>query len=524
MSRSSPTSRRSFSVPNAADHRNARRNLYEESFTYERESDMLNIDDIDHEAIQNDAELRGLSQNKSAFTDDRYDYFDEVEELVHDSEEEDKYLSHLDENLNQPETPLLSYSHSSEIRELTSNKKTNISSEINNNKNTINGDTRSNKKQQKAKTLKETCEYGFYEILRALVFLFFMVYWIIKEPIIRTVTLFTMIVSALIVDPALFIWSSLPNNENWMPSAKLRKKITTWCTLIVFSLLCIPLYKYTKPYIPVSVDFFSSKFSRPEQSNTNLMQSINLLRKEVEKSQERISQLEIHFRKHESVLGEHENVLSKHEISHGEHESVLNKLEDILNSIEDTVDDALATYHQDALNKADFALSSRGASTLVTLTSSSWSPLPAWTQGLYRFAGLPFITSSPEIAISPNNHVGECWYMYGDTGTLGISLSEEIRVKGIAIEYPSKEVINDMSSAPKDVQVFGIQDFYKNTERWFLLGDFKYDINKGESIQLFDTIDLQTLFKVVVVKVRSNWGHAEHTDLYRVRVHGEPRI
>lgn len=63
MSRSSPTSRRSFSVPNAADHRNARRNLYEESFTYERESDMLNIDDIDHEAIQNDAELRGRLKN-----------------------------------------------------------------------------------------------------------------------------------------------------------------------------------------------------------------------------------------------------------------------------------------------------------------------------------------------------------------------------------------------------------------------------------------------------------------------------
>lgn len=59
MSRSSPTSRRSFSVPNVADRRNSRRPLYEETFTYERESEILDIDNIDHDAIQNDAELRG---------------------------------------------------------------------------------------------------------------------------------------------------------------------------------------------------------------------------------------------------------------------------------------------------------------------------------------------------------------------------------------------------------------------------------------------------------------------------------
>ncbi|GAA5798824.1 hypothetical protein HPULCUR_004230 [Helicostylum pulchrum] len=519
MSRSSPTSRRSFSVPNVADRRNSRRPLYEETFTYERESEILDIDNIDHDAIQNDAELRGLSQNKSAFNnDDSFDYFAELEELVHNSEEEDKYLSYLDENLDQPVTPSLSYSRTSKI---------------NSNKHIINDDMRSNNNrqnmrsknhQQKARTLKETCEFGFYEALRALVFLLFMLYWIIKEPVIRTVTLFTMIVSALIVDPIMFIGTFLPNSEKWMPSPKHRKKLTTWTTLIVFAVLCIPLYDRTKSYMSASVDYFPLTFSRPEQANANLMQSLNLLRKEVEQSQERILQLEIHFRKRESVLGEVKNVLGKHEIRHGEVDNVLNKYNDILNSIEGTVDNALATYHQDVLNKADFALYSRGASTLVTLTSSSWSPLPEWTQALYRFAGLPFIDSAPESAISPDNHVGECWHMYGDTGTLGISLSEEILVKSIAIEYPSKDVINDMSSAPKDVQVFGIQNFYKKSERWFLLGDFKYDIDKGEPIQLFDTIDLNTAFKIIVFKVKSNWGNEEHTDLYRVRVHGEPRV
>lgn len=59
MSRSSPTSRRSFSVPNSSDRHNSRRPLYEESFSYEKESDILDIDNIDHDAIQNDTELRG---------------------------------------------------------------------------------------------------------------------------------------------------------------------------------------------------------------------------------------------------------------------------------------------------------------------------------------------------------------------------------------------------------------------------------------------------------------------------------
>ncbi|KAI9358529.1 UNC-like C-terminal-domain-containing protein [Pilaira anomala] len=613
----SPGSQHEFSIPSTIDRRSIyqeKRSLYGSSPRREKEVGVLDIANIDHEAIQNDFQLRDLSYNKGAFNEDMddFDYFDELEDLENDKEEEMRFLSSLRQS--QLDTPMLSPSYATQINGIFQNQTSDDSLPQvldNNNSNNTTTATTMNTEQEKM-NWKEIIVFIYHQLLRACFFILFMGYWIIEAPAIRTVTLFTMIVSTLIVDPLLFLWSTLPANENWMPSPVTRKRITSGMTFIVFLLICIPSYKYVQPhlpdslaslktYLPSPVDYFSFK-KNPEQSNSEFVRTIHSLQEEVKKIQADVVQFQADIVQHEIVLNRHEAILNNIEHlvqdaikdklprmifvdtdKHGKlqlsqafftyfqdssfwthflHQNEI-KVQELLNQHIDTylqqqqkegvimtkeifmkllsdtlmpfqqenltdlsfkhlIDSALTKYHQDVLNTADFALESRGASTIFGLTSATWFHLPAWLQSLYRFAGLPITTHAPEMALSPQTHVGECWRMAGDSGTLGISLSEKIFVKGFVLEFPSHEVLNDMSSAPKEIEVFGILDYRKNSERWSSLGLFTYDIHKGEPIQQFDLLEQPIPFSMVLIKIKSNWGHHHYTDLYRVRVHGDP--
>ncbi|KAI7901004.1 UNC-like C-terminal-domain-containing protein [Cokeromyces recurvatus] len=71
-------------------------------------------------------------------------------------------------------------------------------------------------------------------ILRPFVFLLFMTFWIIKEPIIRVLTFITILVSTVIVDPILFLFSLLPTfDNNQMPTIESRRKISRVFTAVM---------------------------------------------------------------------------------------------------------------------------------------------------------------------------------------------------------------------------------------------------------------------------------------------------
>jgi hypothetical protein len=220
--------------------------------------------------------------------------------------------------------------------------------------------------------------------------------------------------------------------------------------------------------------------------------------------------------------------------------SALNKYhEDLLRLLPILINDIVNSkiskyYHQDVLNTADFALGYRGARIIYSLTSDTYHPLPAWLQSLRYFAGLPddIYYHGPEMALTPQAHAGECWYMYDQEGTLGIRLSKPIIVKAVTVEYPSPNVmLDEMQSAPKEMELFGIPNYPSSTEEQVSLVKFQYDINTSSSIQTFDmpvnidgsgSSDRGQVFQAVLLKIHSNWGNKERTDIYRVRIHGVP--
>ncbi|KAI9260408.1 UNC-like C-terminal-domain-containing protein [Helicostylum pulchrum] len=186
------------------------------------------------------------------------------------------------------------------------------------------------------------------------------------------------------------------------------------------------------------------------------------------------------------------------------------------------IQSALEKYHQDVLNTADYALKSRQASILYSITSPTYYHSPAWQQSVFRFVGLVPNNNSPELAISPQTHVGECWSMEGNSGTLGIVLSEPITIDGITIEYPSQNMMkDDMQHAPRSIELLGIENFPKRPRKMKSLGTIEYDVYGDSTVQTFK-IKPGDVYKAVQINVRSNWGSLNYTDIYRIRIHGQP--
>lgn len=192
--------------------------------------------------------------------------------------------------------------------------------------------------------------------------------------------------------------------------------------------------------------------------------------------------------------------------------------------IELLIQSALEKYHQDVLNAADYALISRDASILYSITSPTYYHSPAWQQSIFRFVGLVLDSNSPELAISPQTHVGKCWSMEGNNGTLGIVLSEPIMIDGITIEYPSRSLMKDnMQHAPQSIELLGIENYPKRPRKMKSLGAIEYDVSADATIQTFQIDSLDT-YKAVQIKVHSNWGSLNYTDIYRIRIHGQPHL
>ncbi|KAI8330867.1 UNC-like C-terminal-domain-containing protein [Chlamydoabsidia padenii] len=185
------------------------------------------------------------------------------------------------------------------------------------------------------------------------------------------------------------------------------------------------------------------------------------------------------------------------------------------------IDTAIQHYHQGLLGPPDYALSTRGAMIIHSLTSPTFSEQgqePRWTRW---YTQLTRPTISPMVALAPGT--GQCWPMKGNHGSLGIRLSEPIAIQSITLEFPNRS----MPSAPKQLEIWGIKDLVKDYSHWMeddtnsiFLGSFIYNIHSS-SRQTF-TLDTNRyiLFQGVVVRVLSNWGNEHYTCLYRVRVHG----
>ncbi|KAI9504138.1 UNC-like C-terminal-domain-containing protein [Coemansia spiralis] len=193
------------------------------------------------------------------------------------------------------------------------------------------------------------------------------------------------------------------------------------------------------------------------------------------------------------------------------------------------IEDALSRYSNDRLGKTDFALFSAGARIIPGLTSPTFEP-PArgLTQKLWRKMGM--ISSQPPVAIlDPNTHIGECWPMQGSSGQVAIHLAQPVGVSDFAIEHVAKSIAIDWRSAPREIEVWGyIIGSEDSTTKHGLgrltkLASFEYEPSDTSALQVIRPAvgDGSALrMRTIILKIKSNWGHPEHTCIYRFRVHG----
>ncbi|KAG2340751.1 hypothetical protein BDR05DRAFT_937509 [Suillus weaverae] len=242
---------------------------------------------------------------------------------------------------------------------------------------------------------------------------------------------------------------------------------------------------------------------------------------------------------------------------------------DVTSLISQLVDDAIARYGtQDIVSRPDFALHSGGARPIPHLTSGTLELRPSTLQGqiLGLITGHGYeVGRSPVTALHQDLHSGNCWPMTGQYGQLGVMLAFPAIISDITIDHVAKEVAFDLSTAPKDMEVWGqvegkdnlakvaawraeqaarreaakeageavskadLEDDYPATLPsdipFIRLASFTYDIHAPSNIQTFpvrqEVRDLSLDFGIVALVIKDNWGKDGYTCLYRFRVHGE---
>lgn len=212
--------------------------------------------------------------------------------------------------------------------------------------------------------------------------------------------------------------------------------------------------------------------------------------------------------------------------------------DDSVSAIQQLIDSALQKYSEDVLAMPDYALLSSGARVIPTLTSKNYEVYPRSLQGRFTalISGVGITRGAPpQVALHPDNHVGQCWSFHGSVGELGIQLSRPVIVTDITVEHVSRHVAHDLKSAPREIEVWavdwrevtpaGIEDGEPVRDHSpFLITSFSYELNDENPIQTFPVskkhLRSDRTVQVVIVKVKSNWGHPDFTCLYRVRVHG----
>ncbi|KAM6163838.1 sperm-associated antigen 4 protein [Rhynchocyon petersi] len=175
--------------------------------------------------------------------------------------------------------------------------------------------------------------------------------------------------------------------------------------------------------------------------------------------------------------------------------------------------------NEDFVQKADFALSSVGASIDLEKTSHDYKD-PDTPYFWNRFSFWNY-ARPPTVILQPDVFPGNCWAFEGDQGQVVIRMPGLVQLSDITLQHPPPSVVVQVggaSSAPRDFAVYGLQ---VDDETEVFLGKFTFDVEKSE-IQTFHLQnDPPAAFPKVKIQILSNWGHPRFTCLYRVRAHGK---
>lgn len=225
---------------------------------------------------------------------------------------------------------------------------------------------------------------------------------------------------------------------------------------------------------------------------------------------------------------------------------------DLNATINALIEEQLLRYSKDFLGYRDFANGLGGGKVLHSLTSASYHDSADKYHALHP----------PEMAITPGVQPGRCWSIAsGRKGFLAVSLSASVVIDNVTIDHLAVQLASDISTAPKDMMLWGLLEDRQSTATWaalkepgiadskfrpdmssqidVLLSDitlpnispenrprfvpiatFSYDILHPSYIQSFpvDPILRQHNIPIciVILEVQSNWGNEKRTCLYRL--------
>ncbi|KAI0650951.1 hypothetical protein C8Q79DRAFT_924086 [Trametes meyenii] len=197
--------------------------------------------------------------------------------------------------------------------------------------------------------------------------------------------------------------------------------------------------------------------------------------------------------------------------------------------VKEHIDSSIQRALQELYTPRDFALSLDGARIATGLTPEHSFKNPA------------------DCILHENLHGGRCWALKGTRGQVGIATLSPIHPTNVTIDHAPREVVDDISQAPRRVVVWGVVDGQFNHARYaeyrplfesahergspletdgqtlVALSVFEYNIHSSRHVQTFPVFDhvLQSgmTFGVFVFEFESNWG-GTGTCIYRVRLHG----
>ncbi|KAF1919706.1 UNC-like C-terminal-domain-containing protein [Ampelomyces quisqualis] len=196
----------------------------------------------------------------------------------------------------------------------------------------------------------------------------------------------------------------------------------------------------------------------------------------------------------------------------------------------------LLTNYELNLRKANYFSLGLGAVVDPTLTSATFSD-DSWANIGFKRWMLSRPHNPPTAALDSWAEPGDCWCAAPNPSTIGqaeltVSMPYPIYPQQVTIEHlpmtmmPTKKITNAPRTVELWVETAGSQDSHRGgaclegPAGWTCLGSFRYNIHASNHQQTFD-LDVPSTVPVTraMLRVTSNWG-ADHTCLYRVRLHG----
>ncbi|KAI0564698.1 Galactose-binding-like protein [Gracilaria domingensis] len=119
--------------------------------------------------------------------------------------------------------------------------------------------------------------------------------------------------------------------------------------------------------------------------------------------------------------------------------------------------------------------------------------------------------------LEPDVLPGRCWSFEGDKAEVMIRLLALVKVNSVTMEHTPRASVLSIRSAPRQFKVYGVRMDGEEVEA----GDFVFDMEEEQKghLQRF-YVPGNNVFRAVRVEILGNHG-ANHTSLYRFRVHGE---